>query len=395
MPRAPKFTDQNIVDEAEPGKLLFVRDTPCLYLWTSPKKGKQRWIYRFSRPDKSGVATKSLGQYPHVTLEMAKNRAAQAYRAAKVDKINLFKTDDWVEGTTTFGEVAKQWLDNRFPGPSKQRREAEHMLFVHAKELVEKPIIQIRARHIAEVLRPLSKQMPDRFRRVLRRIESVFGFAKTHQLYFAENPARWKGVQDNLFPGFKNKRGHFDAMPYEDVPEFMLALRQRQDSSVAAVALEFCILTASRTDEVRGMEWSELKLGNRIWVIPAERMKAERDHIVPLSDRAIEIINRRKEHAVGQYVFSAHQRNKPLDEKAMLNILHKIDDRYTVHGFRSSFSDWANDQPDYAWDTIEECLAHKVGSDVRQAYRRRTALEKRRVIMDAWAEYCGAMRAPA
>jgi integrase len=276
---------------------------------------------------------------------------------------------DWNEGaTTTFGEVARRYLNDHFPEPSKQRREAEHMLFTHAKELVEKPLIRIRASHIADVLRPLSRQMTNRFRRVLTRIEGVFDYAKSKDLYPAENPARWKEKQKSLFPGFKNKRGHFDAMPYEDVPEFMRKLRQRQDSSVAAVALEFLTLTALRSGEVRGLRWTEVKLGDRILVIPPERMKkGEREHIVPLSERAIEILKRRKEHSVGQYVFSAHQRNKPLDEKAMPNILNGIVTGYTVHGLRSSFSDWANDQPDYAWETIEECLSHKVGNTVRNA----------------------------
>jgi integrase len=393
MPRTKKFTDHDIAEAKRnrPGKLTHVTGTPCLYIYTNPSpKRQQRWIYRFSQPDGSGIATKSLGPYPAVSLEMAKNRAEQAYRASKVDKINLFEVD-WNEGaTTTFGEAAKQWLDNRFPGPSKQRREAEHMIFVHAKELVEKPIIKIKPKDIAEVLRPLSKEKPDRFRRVLRRIEAVFGFAKTHQLYFAENPARWKGVQDNLFPGFKNKRGNFAAMPYEDVPEFIHALRQHQNNSVAAVALEFGIHTAARRDEIREMPWSEVDWKNKIWIIPAERMKkGEREHRVPLSPRAIELLKRRYEQrGISDYVFTAHRRPTPIDEKAMLEILYKIDDRYTVHGFRTSFRDWGGDETDYPDHLLEECLSHKVGSGTRRAYRRRTGLEKRRIIMDEWAAYC-------
>ena len=275
---------------------------------------------------------------------MAKNRAEQAYRALKVDKINLFEVD-WNEGaTTTFGEVAKQWLDNRFPSPSKQRREAEHMLFNHGKELLEKQLIRIKPKDVAGALRGLSTEMPDRFRRVLRRVEAVFALAKTDQLYFAENPAQWKGVQQNYFPGFKVERGHFDAMPYEKLPEFMVALRQHQSNSVAAVALEVTIYTACRTNEVLGMRWREIDWDHKLWTIPLERTKTGREYEVPLSDQVIKRLNMRKEYAVGEFVFSAHRRNTPLDEKAMLNILHKIDDRYTVHGFRSSFSDWANEE---------------------------------------------------
>lgn len=365
---------------------------PNLYLVTSHKRRRQRWIFRYSRPDGSGVTERRVGRYPEVTIEIAKATADRLRTFLARERKDPYK-EDWSEGGAgiTFEKVATEWLDISFPVPSKQRREAKYMLFNHAKELLEKPIIKIQAKHVADALRPMCERMPKRVRRVLRRVEAVFELAKLHREYFGDNPAHWKGRQEILFRGMlKTSRDHFAAMPYEDLPEFIRTLRQRQDSSVAAVALEFLILTAARTDEVRGMPLrGEIDWENKVWTIPAERMKAERDHQVPLCDRAIELLKRRKEHAVGQYVFSAHQRNKPLDEKAMLNILHKIAPGYTVHGLRSSFSDWANDKTDYGWDTIEECLAHKVGNDVRRAYRRREGLEKRREIMEAWAAYIG------
>jgi integrase len=169
--------------------------------------------------------------------------------------------------------------------------------------------------------------------------------------------------------------------------EFLRVLRRHQDSGVAAVALEFCILTATRSGEVRGMKRNELTLGD-FWAIPKERMKASRDHIVPLSPRAKEIIDWRMKHTVGDYVFSAHGRNKPLDEKAMRVILRNIKPGVTVHGFRSTFRDWAGDETDYPRELIEECLSHQVGNVVERAYRRRSSLEKRREVMEAWSEYC-------
>lgn len=401
MPRAPKFTDSTIQEKAVPGKRLHVSGTPNLYLYTSagPKR-KQRWVLRISRPRprkarddeskrKSNVTERSLGPYPQVTIEMAKNRADHTHLILKRDKINPFEVD-WNDGaTTTFGQVTRMWLDDRFPGPSKQRREAEHMLFFHAKELVEKPIIKIRAKHIAEVLRPLSKEMPDRFRRVLIRIESVFDYAKSKDLFTAENPARWKEKQKNFYPTFKNKRGYFPAMLYEDLPEFVQALRQHQNNSVAAIALEICVLTAARSGEILGMRWSEVDLENRTWTIPAARMKGGREHVVPLSDRAVELLKRRYEQrGISDYVFTAHRRPTPMDEKSMRQILHKINKSVTVHGFRSSFSDWAGDETDFASETIEACLAHAVGNQSARAYRRRTALKKRRELMEAWAAHC-------
>src|SRR5262245_50697826 len=298
MPRAPKFTDRNIIAEAQPGKLLHVRDCPNLYLWTSPgPKRKQRWIYRYSRPDGSGVTTKSFGQYPHVTLEMARNRATHTRMIMARDKIDPF-TVDWNEGaTTTFGEVAHKWVDGQdWATREKQRHDAEYFLFTYAKSLLEKSLLKIRPKDIHDALRPLWDKRSKQVKRALTRIENVFDFAKASHLYFAENPARWKEKQKHLFPRFSNERVNFAAMPYEDMPEFMRALRQYQDSSVATVALEFCILTATSSSAVRGMKWSELSLENRIWTIPKGRnaKRGSRDHIVPLCPRAIEIINQRE-----------------------------------------------------------------------------------------------------
>lgn len=263
MPRTPKFDDSTIKENAKPGKLFHVTGTPCLYLWTSPgPKRKQRWIFRFSRPHGKGVATKSFGQYPQVTLEMAKNRAEQAYRALKVDKINLFKVD-WNDGaTTTFGEVARKWLDNNktsWKNP-RQFRNVEYLLLVLGKELLDKPILKIKPKTIHDALRPVwDRNKPKQVRRALVRVKSVFDYATTNHWFFGDNPARWEGKQETLFPKLpKTEPNHFAAMPYEDVPEFMPALRQHQNNSVAAYALEFGILAAARPDETLKMPWSEV-----------------------------------------------------------------------------------------------------------------------------------------
>jgi integrase len=280
-----------------------------------------------------------------------------------------------------------------------------HLLLVHGKELFDKPILKIKAKTIHDAIRPLWDRTPKQARRALVRIKNVFDYALTNHWYFGDNPARWEGKQEVLFPKLpKTEPNHFPAMPYEDVPEFMPALRQRQNNSVAAVALEFGILTAARPDETRGMRWSEVVdfEKNRLWSIPAERMKEGRAHTVPLPDRPLELLKRRYEQrAIGcDYVFSAHRRPTPLDEKAMRQILRKMGVvGATVKGFRSSFSDWAGDETDFASETIEACLAHAVGNQSARAYRRRTALEKRRELMKKWAEYCealckAAMRAP-
>jgi len=396
MPRAPKFTDEHIKTGAVPGKRLFVRDCANLYLVTSRKKKKQRWIFRFSRPGGSGVTERSLGRYPEVPLEMARNRANHMRMILARDKKDPWEMGEDEGATLKYGEVARRWVDSRdWKNREKQRHDTEYFLFTCAKELLDKPLLKIRPKDVYEALRTWWDTKPKQAKRANTRIENVFDFAKVNHWYFAENPANWSEKQKYLVPRFSNERVNFAALPYEDMQEFMRTLRQHEDSSVAAVALEFCILTATRSGEVRGMKRSELGPDNLYWTIPKERMKkgkkgSGRDHIVPLSPRAREIVEWRLKHTVGDYVFSAHGRNRPLDEKAMREILRKIKPGVTVHGFRSTFRDWAGDETDYPRDLIEECLGHSVGNAVERAYRRRSSFEKRRTIMEAWASYCEA-----
>jgi integrase len=314
------------------------------------------------------------------------------------DKIDPWEMGEDEGATLKFGEVARKWADGRdWTNREKQRHDTEYFLFTYAKDLLGKQLLKIRPKDIYEALTPLWKGFgstpgrPKQVKRALAKIEAVFDFAKANHWYFAENPARWREKQKHLFGDFSNDRVNHPALPYEDVSEFMRTLRQHQDSSVAAVALEFCILTATRSGEVRGMKRSELGPDNLYWTIPAARLKrgSGRDHIVPLSPRAMEIINQREKHRVGEYVFTAHRRPTPLDEKAMREILRKIKPGVTVHGFRSSFKDWCGDETDYPRDLVEQCLSHQVGNAVERAYRRRSSLARRREIMEAWAKYCG------
>jgi integrase len=423
MPRAPRFTDANIIAEAkrivaEAKKAeangtkvkrtsrLFVGDTSGLYLATKlDRKGriKQRWIFRFSRPDKSGPTERTLGPYRSISLEMAKNAVARARLMMERDKLDPWKVDSDLGPQKTFGEVAKLWIETNKSSwkTAKQRRNTELLLLVHGKSLLEMPILKIKPSHIHDALRPLWDRTPYQVRRALAKMQSVFDYAKVHRWFHGDNPARWRGTIEHLFPRLpKSQREHYAEMDYEEVPQFIRALRQRQDRSVAAVALEFCILTATRSSETLGMRWSEIgydfenenripkHFENRDWTMPGKRMKKGREYVVPLSDRAIEILRRRKEHALSDYVFFGYQRDKALDDKSMRLVLHKMGVKATVHGMRSSFRDWAGDETDYARETIEECLSHLVGNTTEQAYRRRTSLEKRRALMAEWAAYC-------
>jgi integrase len=212
--------------------------------------------------------------------------------------------------------------------------------------------------------------------------------AKAKGFRNGENPARWRGHLDHLLPRpSKLARGHHAAMPYEDAAPFIAKLRQREATS--ALALELCILTAARSGEILGLTWSEIDLDKKIWTVPAGRMKAGREHRVPLSPQAVAILRRLEELKISEFVFPGQARNKPLSNMAMEMVLRrmKIEDA-TVHGFRSSFRDWAGNVSNFPREITETALAHVIGDKAEQAYRRSDALEKRRKLMEAWAQYC-------
>ena len=212
--------------------------------------------------------------------------------------------------------------------------------------------------------------------------------AKAKGFREGENPARWRGHLDHLLPRpSKLSRGHHPAMPYEDVAAFIAKLRKREATS--ALALELCILTAARSGEILGMRWSEFDLGKKIWIVPAKRMKAGREHRVPLASRAVAILRQQEKVSTGEFVFAGRARNKPLSNMAMEMVLRRMKvDNATVHGFRSSFRDWAGNVTSFPREITEMALAHVIGDKAEQAYRRRDALEKRRKLMEAWAGYC-------
>jgi integrase len=267
-----------------------------------------------------------------------------------------------------------------------------NLLLVHAKPLHTLPVNKVKSDDIFKALKDKWRDTPDQMHRVILKIAKVLDYAKVKLLRHGENPARWKGHLEHLFPKLPdNEEENLAAMPFEDVPEFIKALRERQGRGVAATALEFTILTAVRSNEALAAEWSEFDFENKLWTIPADRMKTKQGHIVPLSDRAMEILKRRREQrrADSEYVFFGHTPKEPMAENSMRAVLYTMRIDFTVHGFRTSFRDWGGDETDFADETLEFCLSHKVKGTTKRAYRRRTAIEKRREAMDAWAAYCG------
>src|SRR5208282_1110656 len=201
------------------------------------------------------------------------------------------------------------------------------------------------------------------------------------------NPARWKGHLDKLLPKRAQlARGHHAAMPYAEVPAFVAGLRERP--ATAARALEFCILTATRSGEALAAHWDEFDLDGKVWTVPPERNKAGREHRVPLSDRALAIVHELKQGRTGDYVFPGQRPGRPLSGMAFEMLLRRIGAPYTAHRFRSSFRDWAGNETTFPRELAEHALAHVIGDKAEQAYRRSDALARRRELMDAWARHC-------
>ena len=218
------------------------------------------------------------------------------------------------------------------------------------------------------------------------RLEKVLDAAKVRGLRQGENPARWKGNLDHPLPRQTAKPSHHAALPFGEVPDFVAKLRERETSS-AGLPLQFAILTAARTGEVLGVRWQEIDLDGKVWTIPAERMKARRQHRVPLSPAVLDVLERSKgRHA--EFVFPGPSCEGPLSNMALLMMLRRLDrDDITVHGFRSSFRHWAAETTSFPREVAEMALAHVIENETEAAYRRGDLFEKRRKMMDAWATY--------
>jgi integrase len=246
------------------------------------------------------------------------------------------------------------------------------------------PVADIETAHVMAVIEPIWKAKPETASRVRGRIESILDAAKARGHRQGENPARWRGHIEQILPKrTKLSRGHHKAMPYADIPAFIADLHERE--AIAALALEFVILTAVRTGEALGATWAEVDLGKGIWIIPAGRMKGGKEHRVPLSPRAMEILETVK--PLGSDFLFAGNKGGKLSGMAMAMLLRRMKLDCTVHGFRSSFRDWGAECTGFAHEVCEMALAHVISNQSEAAYRRGDLFEKRRKLMDAWAIY--------
>jgi len=355
------------------------------------KGGAKRWafIYRDRRTQK--LREKGLGGVGTVSLAKARDKAikARAALAAGNDPINDGKSD--YGENPTFGALADELVAALEPSWRNQKHadQWKMTLRVYCKPLRDLPVDKITTEDVLGVLQPIWLKTPETASRLRGRIERVIDGARARGLRKSENPARWRGHLKLLLPAQRAKRGHHRAMPWSEVADFMARLRRLD--SISALALEWTILTVARTSDSIAAPRSEIDRSARLWVIPAHRMKMERPHRVPLCDRCLEIFDQLA--ATGsRWLFPARDLDEHLSNMAMAECLRGLGDDATVHGFRSSFRDWAGDCTSFPRELAELALAHLAGNEVELAYRRGDALERRREMMEAWATFCGPKR---
>lgn len=292
----------------------------------------------------------------------------------------------------TFAAMAEQVVTSLEKGfrNAKHRQQWRNTLATYCKGFARKRVDQVAINDVLTALKPIWQAKPETASRVRGRIEKVLDAAKAKGFRSGENPAAWRGNLALLLPQRATEtRGHHAAMPYGEVGAFLATLEGAK--ATAALALRFTVLTAARTGETIGARWSEIDMAAKVWTVPASRMKAKRLHRVPLSDAAMAVLEvaqglRFKADQDG-FLFPGQKEGKPLSNMAMDMLLRRANLAVTVHGFRSSFRDWAGEETPFAREVVEAALAHVIGDKAEQAYRRGDALEKRRALMKAWADY--------
>ena len=362
-----------------------------LYLAVSGTSAR-KWVFRFTIAGR--VTEMGLGNAA-VSLAQAREKAAEARKlvAAGINPIEARReAGRLAAGKPTFGQCADALLAAKSSEWRNEKHRAQWAMTLaeYAKPLRALPVDEVDTEAVLGVLQPIWQAKPETASRLRGRIETVLDAAraKGHIARNEANPARWRGHLDKLLAKRqKLTRGHHAAMAFDDVPEFIGKLRERE--ATAALALEFLTLTAARSGEVLGARWAEFDLEAKVWIVPAARMKAGREHRVPLSSRALAILAELAQARTGEFVFAGQKPGKPLSGMALEMVLRRMKvDSVTVHGFRSAFRDWCGEATSFERELAEAALAHVAGDATERAYRRGDALEKRRGLMEAWAGFC-------
>ena len=410
MPQRAKGLTAAMVEKGtKPGRY---GDGVGLYLLVRSRHAKF-WLFRYTHRGKMremglGPATGRTA----VKLAAARARAHELHMMVRVGRDPLAERDaektkadaDAAKakaGTITFAQVADMYIaahEASWRSPRHRQQWRSSLRDYVLPVLGEQPIGSVDAGAVLKILEPLWRDKTETASRVRGRIESVLDYAKARNWREGENPARWKGHLKNLLPAKSRMRQveHYAALPWQEVGAFMQRLRYC--ASVPSLCLQFLILTAARSGEARGARWSEINVTERVWTIPGSRMKSGKQHRVPMSEQALAVLHEMAQHGTEGFVFPSMKAALTLSDVMLARVVDACGGNgATVHGFRSTFADWAGEATPFSRELVEMALAHRtfrddagqmVGSAVELAYRRGDMLEKRRKLMGAWATFC-------
>ncbi|WP_036283942.1 site-specific integrase [Methylocystis sp. ATCC 49242] len=368
----------------EPGRYA---DGNGLYLVVDPS-GAKRWLLRTVIQGRRRDI--GLGGVALVSLAEAREKALSYRKLARQGGDPLAEKRRTAITIPTFDEAAQRVFEEHKPSWRNSKHAAQWMntLSQYAFPILgQMPVHQIDSPHVLQVLAPIWLTKPETARRVRQRIGTVLNWAKAAGFRTGDNPV--EGITKGL-PRQTDRGEHYAALAYAEVPSFLARLRSDPGISESArLAFEFLILTASRTNEVLGARWSEFDVTNRLWAVPAERMKAGRAHRVPLTDQCLVILEQAKAASAGSpFVFPGRSSERPLSNMVFLMALRRLKLKTTAHGFRSSFRDWAAECTSFPREVAEASLAHAVENKVEAAYRRTDLVEKRRELLKLWGQHC-------
>ncbi|WP_394730750.1 tyrosine-type recombinase/integrase [Altererythrobacter sp. GH1-8] len=388
------------IKNAKPGMHA---DGNGLYLNVKPG-GAKSWIFRFQisgRRREMGLGSLANVEPVAARAEAARLKAMVASGTdpieqkrkskAEADEIATAEELEQQLEAATFRVAAEKYIAAQEAGWSNHKHSQQwtNTLKTYAYPVIgDMPVRDITAQHIVEILKPIWSTKSETASRVRMRIEAVLNSAKLMGWRTGENPAVWRGGLEAALPRISKVRRvrHHPAMPWQDIAPFMAKLRERE--GISPRALEFVILTAARSGEVRNASWDEIDLDRALWVVPAERMKAGREHRVPLSKAAIKLLEQLPRIDKTPLLFPG-MHNGPMSDMTLGAVLKRMDlGQFTVHGFRSTFRDWAAESTSHSPEAVEMALAHTVANRVEAAYRRGDLFEKRRELMEDWATWC-------
>jgi integrase len=392
-----RLTALKVARAKKPGMLA---DGGSLYLRIAPG-GSRQWIFRYVTNGR--LRDMSIGPDHTLTLAEARERATEA-RKLRLDGIDPIEHKRARKAalraadarTITFRECCEAYLRSHDASWTSARHRAQwrSTLAQLYPVLGALPVQAIDTPLVLRALKPIWEKTPVTASRLRGRLEAVLGWATVHHYRAGDNPAKWGGLLEHALPapGKVARVEHHSALPYAQIAEFMT--KMRSDASITARALEFIVLTAARSGEAVGSTWDEIDFDAKVWVVPKRRMKAGREHRVPLSDAAMRVLREMRAIRQSPYIFPGASAGQPVRGGTVWWLANQLAG-VSVHGLRSSFRDWSSEQTDFPREVCEQALAHAIPNAVEAAYRRGDLFDKRRKLMDAWAAYCAKVETDA